>query len=157
LKDTAFYSRDLDNSSPPSPSPSDPSISEMEDVDDEHHTHHPVRKSIRQAFGTLTMMLSASQILYCYVCEPDSLNKSYLSFLITHGRVRALQPNRAREYLNIFVPIILEGSNSGQSKFIPGAASFAESIPKSIPNAKILPFSGFLTQVPNEFIMVTFV
>jgi hypothetical protein len=48
--------------------------SKMEDIDDEHTTHNPVRKSIRQACGTLTMMLSANQILYCYVCDPDALN-----------------------------------------------------------------------------------
>ena len=43
------------------------------DVDDVRHSHHPIRKSFRQLFGTIIMMLSSSQILYSYVCDPESL------------------------------------------------------------------------------------
>ena len=65
-------------------------ISVLDDPDDEMKSHHSFRTWIRQAFGTVTMAISSSQILMAYVVEPDTLARSYLSFLITHGGIRGL-------------------------------------------------------------------
>jgi hypothetical protein len=126
---------------------------DMEDLDDKHHNHHPARKWMRQTLGVLTMMFSSSQILYAYVCEPDTLAKSYLSFLITHGGVRALQPTRARQYLDAMCGTIHGSINSGNSKFIENAASFKESIPAGYDVAALEPFTDFLTQAPHDYVM----
>jgi hypothetical protein len=126
---------------------------DMEDVDDKHHNHHPVRRWMRQTLGVLTMMISSSQILYAYVCEPDTLAKSYLSFLITHGGVRALQPTKARQYLDVMAAGIRGGIDSGQAKFIEKSCSFQESFPKGYHVDTFVPFKEFLTQVPHDYVM----
>lgn len=125
----------------------------MEDVDDKHDTHHPVRKFFKQTFGVLTMMFASSQILYSYVCEPDTLPKSYLSFLITHGGIRAMQPTRAREYLNAFGATINGSIVTGSAKFVTGKQNFADSIPKGLPADKLVAFEKYLTQAPHDFLM----
>lgn len=46
---------------------------------------NPLRTFIRHFSGLILMVFSSCQILNSYVCEPDTLAPSYLSFLITHG------------------------------------------------------------------------
>jgi hypothetical protein len=124
----------------------------MQDVDDKYQTHHPARKFMRQFFGTITMMVSSSQILNAYVCEPDSLAKSYLSFLITHGGIRALQPKRSRQYLNTMGHTIKETIQFG-SKYVSNAKSFRESLPVGMDPTALEPFKDFISQAPNQLIL----
>jgi hypothetical protein len=126
---------------------------DMEDVDDKHHNHHPARRWIRQTFGVMTMMISSSQILYSFVCEPDTLAKPYLSFLISHGGIRALQPTRARQYLDAMGSTLRGSINSGQSKFIKDTPSFLESIPAGYDVSALEPFTAFLTQSHHPHVM----
>ncbi|KAI8911714.1 hypothetical protein EDD86DRAFT_188565 [Gorgonomyces haynaldii] len=117
---------------------------------------HPVRTFIRKTTGTLVMMLSSSQILNAYVCNPDTLARSYLSFLITHGGVRALQPKRARQYLNVFQSTIRDacsGPNSAKFKGVPDTNTFQQLLPDGMDPQPLLPFKDFLTQTPHEFVM----
>eukprot|EP00842_Homolaphlyctis_polyrhiza_P006051 jgi/Hompol1/6447/HPOL_001712-RA len=133
----------------------DRDLTEFEDVDDHRHTHHPMRKWIRQTSAVLVMMLSSSQILNAFVCEPDTLAKSYVSFLLTHGGIRDLQPTRAREYLNAF------GSSINSTTVIPFSPapehperlSFMERIPKGVPLEPLIKFQSFLDQHPQKYLL----
>ncbi|KAI8902728.1 hypothetical protein BC833DRAFT_654540 [Globomyces pollinis-pini] len=131
-------------------------FSELEDVDDKHHTHHPWRIWMRHTFGTITMMLASSQILNAYACEPQFLNKSYLSFLITHGGVRHLEPKKSRSYLNLIGYVVAASSASGKSKFtgpVSTTIDFASTIPVELPVDKVLEFQDKYKNTPHEFVM----
>ena len=101
------------------------------------------------------MMLASSQILYAYVCEPDTLTKPYLSFLITHGGIRALQPSRAREYLDALGTAINSSIGLAQTaSYNPNSnLSFAERIPKELPVDKIAAFEDALTRLPHRHVL----
>ena len=99
------------------------------------------------------MAISSSQILYAYVCEPDTLARPYLSFLLTHGGVRALQPTHTRQYLDVIGATILASDQSPSSKFIKNTSHFKESVPHGLPVNELESFSSFLTQVPHDFVM----
>ncbi|KAH6570204.1 hypothetical protein BASA50_004996 [Batrachochytrium salamandrivorans] len=130
----------------------------LSDVDDHHHTHHPLRKWIRQASAILVMMFSSSQILNAYVTEPDTLANSYFSFLLTHGGIRSLQPTRAREYMAVFGETVRQCGRMQTTKFLsdPTGSSFADAIPAGVSSAKLEIFKEFITQKPHEFIMCAF-
>ncbi|KAJ3216394.1 hypothetical protein HDU67_009529 [Dinochytrium kinnereticum] len=122
-----------------------------------------LRREVRNAAGTLVMMLSSSQILYSYVCEPHTLAKSYLGFLITHGGVRALMPSRPRDYLETMGLCIKASPSALTSKYLPvhddptlPPPLFAATLPKGFPNDRILPYADFIGQVPHEFVMCSF-
>ncbi|KAJ3254207.1 hypothetical protein HK103_007452 [Boothiomyces macroporosus] len=120
-------------------------VDSMEDID--------ARKSIRQMFGALTMMISSSQILYAYVCEPDTLTKSYLSFLITHGGVRALYPKKPRQYLDAMGSTIAGCAISPSSKFIEGVTNFRDAVPTGLPVDQLDALKDIIQQAPHEFVM----
>lgn len=104
-------------------------------------------------FGVLTMMISSSQILYAYVCEPDTLTKSYLSFLITHGGVRALYPKKPRQYLDAMGSTIAGCAISPSSKFIEGVTNFRDAVPTGLPVDQLDALKEIIQQAPHEFVM----
>ncbi|KAL2918890.1 hypothetical protein HK105_201724 [Polyrhizophydium stewartii] len=126
-----------------------------EDVDDLHHTHHPLRKTIRQASAAIVMMLSSSQILHDYVTDPDTLAKSYNSFLLTHGGLRDLDPKKPSVYMDAMGEVVRNCASMETTKYlpIPPGGSFADSIPKGIEAAKLLLYQDKLTQHSHEFVL----
>ncbi|KAI8844848.1 hypothetical protein BC829DRAFT_400161 [Chytridium lagenaria] len=88
------------------------------------------KESVRNTAGTLVMMLSSSQILYAYVCEPQSLARSYLSFLLTHG---GFLPTHDDPHL--------------------APPLFSSTIPDGLPKDRLLPYQDFIGQVPHDFVM----
>ncbi|KAJ3085529.1 hypothetical protein HDU96_005369, partial [Phlyctochytrium bullatum] len=107
-----------------------------------------VRKNIRNAAGTIVMMLSSSQILYAYVCEPQSLAKSYLSFLLTHGGVRALMPERARDYLETMGEVIKAAPKAATTKYLPLREDpalppplYSSTVPEGLPVDRLVPYA----------------
>ncbi|KAK6096476.1 hypothetical protein MT418_003308 [Batrachochytrium dendrobatidis] len=126
----------------------------LNDVDDKHHTHHPLRKLIRQASAVLVMMLSSSQILNAYVTEPETLANSYFSFLLTHGGIRSLQPKRPREYIALLGDIVRSCTHMESTKFLdaPPGTPFAETVPVGVSVESFEKFKDFITQTPHEFL-----
>ncbi|KAI8902725.1 hypothetical protein BC833DRAFT_546709 [Globomyces pollinis-pini] len=127
---------------------------ELEDVDDKQHTHHPWRIRLRHALGTLTMMFASSQILHAYICESDTLNKSYLSFLITHGGIRDMMGRDARTYLDLIGATFNVSKTHETSKFILNSSKhLTDRIPKGYDVGRMLPFEKTITNHPQEFIL----
>ncbi|KAJ3099529.1 hypothetical protein HDU97_002972 [Phlyctochytrium planicorne] len=119
-----------------------------------------LRRDVRHAAGTLVMMLSSSQILYAYVCEPQSLAKSYLGFLITHGGVRALMPTSPRDYLETMGITIKAAAASGNARFLPvnddpslPPPLFSATVPEGLPVDRISRYADFVSQVPHDYVM----
>ncbi|KAJ3204305.1 hypothetical protein HK099_001199, partial [Clydaea vesicula] len=77
-----------------------------------------LRKFFRQSIAVIVMMLSSSQILYAYICEPDSLAKSYLSFLAVHGGVKDRHGAKSKKFLELLGEVVKAGNNGSSSKFI---------------------------------------
>lgn len=117
---------------------------------------HPFRIFIRQTSGLILMMLTSSQILNAYVCEPHTVARSYLSFLITHGGIRALQPKYARKYLEA-MGSVLAGSTSGRNdgKFLikPEGTSYIERLPDGISSGPLVQFEESISQHPHEYVL----
>ncbi|KAI8928387.1 hypothetical protein BC831DRAFT_448558 [Entophlyctis helioformis] len=133
-------------------------LAEFEDVDDHHHTHHPLRKFIRQTSGVLVMMISSAQILNAFLCEPDTLAKPYYSFLLTHGGMRASQPTRPHEFLAALSSTVKACPNMKSTKYlpIPDGAPFEDSLPPGLDLDMVLKFKDYLGQHKHENIMCSF-
>ena len=112
---------------------------------------------IRSTMGVLIMMVSSSQILNAYVCEPDSIAKSYLSFLITHGGVRAIQPQGSRKYLDAMSSTItaaIGNLNVNQGKFLGPSKgeSYLKSLPTGFPAEPLLPYLKSISSNSHQFV-----
>lgn len=111
---------------------------------------HFIRKFIRQSAAVFVMMLSSSQILYAYVCEPDTLARSYLSFLIVHGGVKQRCPENPLSFLNLMGDSIKAGASGFSSKFIAPPLDiftplpFHETVPNGLPADQMKDFAEWL-------------
>nr|KAJ3418899.1 hypothetical protein HK105_007688 [Polyrhizophydium stewartii] len=130
----------------------------FEDVDDLHRTHHPLRKTIRQASAAIVMMLSSSQIMHDYYSDPDTLSKSYNSFLLKHGGVRDLEPKQPSVYMDAMGEVVRNCASMETTKYlpIPPGGSFVDSIPQGIAAEKLLRFQDRITKHTHEFVMCSF-
>ena len=99
-----------------------PQNSLLDDVDDEGKNHHHARQSIRQVFGILLMALSSSQILYAYVCEPDTL-------AVSHAHYNSFLTNILIETLSFISshPWRSKSASANQSSAIPRCNGFYHS------------------------------
>ena len=73
--------------------------------------------------------------------------------MISHGGIRALQPKKARKYLNAFgdtIRAVTGGLNNG--KFVKEKGDFLTTVPRG-DFTSLAPFADFITQTPHEFIM----
>ncbi|KAJ3195550.1 Chitin synthase, class 5 [Irineochytrium annulatum] len=142
-----------------------------------HHSHHHRDHNGHRAIADASLSVEESKektalarikrvrmkILYAYVCEPSTLAKSYLSFLLTHGGVRALQPVKAKDYLETMGLILKAAPKAESTLYRPTVESpelppplFESKIPAGLPVERILPYADFIDQVPHDFIMCGF-
>jgi len=116
-----------------------------------------VKRFIRHTSAIFLMMLSSSQILYSYICEPDSLASSYLGFLITHGGIGDKHGRKSKKLLSLMGNVVKATGKS--SKFIAPPLDlhvplpFNESIPSGMPVAQMQDFKELMVSQPHEFIM----
>ncbi|KAI9226053.1 MAG: hypothetical protein DHS80DRAFT_1168, partial [Piptocephalis tieghemiana] len=83
--------------------------------------------------GTAVMALSSSQILYAYICAPDSLPRSYYGFLVTHGGLQARYGSFAAPLLRTLGEAVLQLSGkSGADILIPPGELSADVVGREI-------------------------
>ncbi|KAJ3015936.1 UNVERIFIED_CONTAM: hypothetical protein HDU68_012509 [Siphonaria sp. JEL0065] len=125
-----------------------------------------LRQNIRYTAGTLVMMFSSSQILMAYVLEPQSVNRSYQSFLLTHGGIRHHAGSKARDYLLLMAHIIRKGFAGFSTKYLVSnqlatssidptslPPSYESNLPTSLDATKFAPYFGYINQAPHDYVM----
>ncbi|KAJ3013696.1 UNVERIFIED_CONTAM: hypothetical protein HDU68_000581 [Siphonaria sp. JEL0065] len=125
-----------------------------------------LRQNVRYTAGTLVMMLSSSQILMAYVLEPQSVNSSYQSFLLTHGGIRHHAGSKARDYLLLMAHIIRTGFAGFSTKYLVSnqlatsstdptslPPSYESNLPTSLDATKFAPYFDYINQAPHDYIM----
>lgn len=118
-----------------------------------------VKRWIRQSSAVLVMMLSSSQILYAYICEPDSLARSYLSFLIVHGGIKDRYGKKSRQFLECMGSCVAAGEKGHSTKFITPPLDmftpipFKSNIPSGLTVDLILDFATEMVKKPQDFVL----
>ncbi|KAJ1554084.1 hypothetical protein HK096_005099, partial [Nowakowskiella sp. JEL0078] len=145
-----------------SPSPLSPTSSQR--ILHDSKKAESYRFFLRQLAGTIVMMLSSSQILYSFIAAPDTLAKSYLSFLLTHGNMRTLHPKNPRLWLEAMKTVVNAAPSALSTKFLTLAEEsqniapplFSSSIPNDIPADLLIKLSDELQRSPHEYILCAF-
>jgi hypothetical protein len=98
------------------------------------------------------MMLSSGQIVYSFTCEPETLARSYFSFLLTHSGIRQKEPKRAKEYLGLLGDVVKMSAEVPSSKLINNEFTLAQtSLDPLI--AKANTFQSYSNKLPHEYFL----
>jgi hypothetical protein len=91
-----------------------------------------VRGIIRQFSAGILMMLSSGQIIYSFCCEPETLPKSYYSFLLTHSNLREIYGHsKAKNVMQLITKVI--NSNAKSTRYISESEDLSYSLDPSLP------------------------
>lgn len=78
------------------------------------------------------MMLSSGQIIYSFCCEPETLPKSYYSFLLTHSNLREVYGHtKAKDVMKLITNVIT--SNARSTRYISDSHDLNYSLDPSLP------------------------
>lgn len=73
-----------------------------------------IKRNIRDALPVLVMCLSSSQIFYAFICQPNTLSKSFYDFLKIHSGARDIFGENSDNFLKLMGKTI-EIGNQGES------------------------------------------
>ena len=101
------------------------------------------------------MMLSSCQILFAYVCEPHTLTRQYLSFLLTHGGIRTLEPKRPKEYLGLIGSVINSAAECKTTRFIAHDPNLfmGDLVDPKMPVKLLSEFQSKIMTVPHDHVL----
>ena len=75
----------------------------MKVLQEKKNSNQQVRGLIRQFSAGALMMISSGQIIYAFLCQPDTLPKSYFSFLLTHSGLREIYGAKAKDVMILII------------------------------------------------------
>ena len=108
----------------------------VKNLEEKRKWHQEVRGLVRQFSAGILMMLSSGQIIYSFCCEPETLSKSYHSFLLTHSGLREVYGHsKAKDAMKVITSCL--NANAGSTKYLADSPDLKYSLDPSLPVAEL--------------------